>query len=287
MSGRDYRTGAPVAQGSPASASVIGLVGRDLNAPVFAELAEGLQHRIGEDRRVVLLASSHGDAGRLGEVLESLRSLSAEGVVVLGGVDRPDDVARCARRGLPVAVVGDCVRTPNVACVGFDRERAARVSVDHLAASRLRRIGMIGAPIGPRNSSPAERAFFAAVQAAGVEGAVVRADATVEGGGAALRDLVAGFRGVDGVVAHNDLMAIGVIREAADLGIRVPAEIAVVSAEEMGLGALVIPALTSVRPVRERLVEAVVTALGRLIEEPGLSPELVAVPVELVVRESA
>ncbi|MCE2513387.1 MAG: substrate-binding domain-containing protein [Acidimicrobiia bacterium] len=60
-----------------------------------------------------------------------------------------------------------------------------------------------------------------------------------------------------------------------------------VSADDMGLGALVIPALTSVRPIHEQLVEAVVTALGRLIEEPGLSPEPVAVPVELVARESA
>lgn len=273
--------------GSADRAGVVGLVGRDLNAPVFRQLAEGLQHGIGEDRRVVLLASSHGDGGRLGEVLESFWSLPSEGVVVLGGVDRPDDVSRFARRGLPVTVVGDCVHTPNVACVRFDAEMVARVSVDHMASSGRRRIGMIGAPIRSPGSNPTERGFLAAVEAAGVEGVIVRAEATVEGGGAALRDLLEGFRGVDGVVAHDDLMATGVIRGAADLGIRVPAQIAVVSVDDMGLGALAIPALTAVRPIRERLVEAVTTALRRLMDEPGLSPEPVVVPVELVVRESA
>ena len=268
-------------------AGVVGLVGRDLKSPVFAELADGLQHGIGEDRGVVLLASSHGDGGRLGEVLESFWSLPVEGVVVLGAVDRPDDVSRFARRGLPVVMVGDCVHTPNVACVGLDFEMVARVSVDHLTGSGLRRIGMIGPPIRPRGGSPTERGFLAAVEAAGVEGAIVRAEATIEGGGAALRDLIERFRGVDGVVAHDDLMAIGAMRGAAELGILVPTQIAVVSADDMGLGALVIPALTSVRPIHEQLVEAVVTALGRLIEEPGLSPEPVAVPVELVARESA
>lgn len=272
---------------SPGRAGVVGLVGRDLSTPVFAQLAEGLQHGIGEDRRVALLASSHGDAGRLGEVLESFWSLPAEGVVVLGAVDRPDDVSRFARRGLPVVVVGDCVPMPNVACVGFDVEMVARDSVNHLAASGLRRIGMIGPPIRSPGAGPTESGFLAAAEAAGVEGAIVRAEATVQGGGAALRDLIEGFPGVDGVVAHNDLMAAGVIREATDLGIRIPTQIAVISADDMGLGALMIPALTSVRPDRERLVEAVTAALGRLIDEPGVSPEPVAVPVEVVARESA
>lgn len=273
--------------GRAARAGIVGLVGSDLNAPVFAELADGLQHGIGEARRVVLLANSHGDGGRLGEVLESFWSLPVEGVVVLGAVDRPDDVSRFARRGLPVVMVGDCVHTPNVACVGLDFEMVARVSVDHLARSGLRRIGMIGPPIRSPGNSPTERGFLAAVEAAGVEGAIVRAEATIEGGGAALRDLMERFRGVDGVVAHNDLMATGFIRGAAELGIRVPARIAVISADDMGLGALVIPTLTFVRPIHEQLVGAVATALVRLIEEPGLRPEPVAVPVELVVRESA
>ena len=275
------------AQGSAARAGVVGLVGRDTNAPVFAELAEGLRHGIGRDRRIVLLASSQGDDGRLGEVLELFWSLSAEWAVVLGDVDRPDDVSRFAGRGSPVVVVGDCVPMPNVACVGFDHEMAAQLSVDHLAGSGLRRIGMIGPPIRSRGGGSSARDFLAAVEAVGVEGAIVRAEATVSGGGAALRDLIEGFPGVDGVVVHNDIMAAGVIREAADLGIRIPDQIAVISNDDMGLGALVIPALTCVRPVRQRLVEAVTAALGRLIDEPGSSSEPVVVPVELVVRGSA
>lgn len=284
MNGRRFR--ATTTSEPAAGAGIVGLVGRDLHTPAFAQLAEGLRHGMGEDGRIVLLASSGGDAGRLGEVLESFWSLPAEGVVVLAGADRPD-VSRFARRGLPVVVVGDCVPTPNVARVGFDVDMVARVSVNHLAASGLRRIGMIGPPIRSPGAGLSGSGFLAAVEAAGAEGAIVRAEATVSGGGAALRDLIEGFPGVDGVVAHNDLMAAGVIREAADLGVRVPTRIAVISADDMGLGALTIPALTSVRPVPERLIEAVTAALSRLIEEPGASPEPVAVPVEVVARESA
>ncbi len=275
---------APAGERFGAGAGVVGLVGRDLNTPVFVDLAEGLQHAIGDARRV-LLASWHGD--RLGEVLESFWSLPAEGVVVLGDVDRPDDVSRFARRGLPVVVVGDGVEVPNVARVILDPDMVARLPIDRLARSGRRRIGMIAPSHGSPGHSAGERDFLAAVDDAGLKGAIVRAQATVDGGGSALRGLIEGFPGMDGVVAHNDLMAVGAVREAADLGIRVPDQVAVISAEDMGHSGLVTPALTSVRPDNERLVEAVTSALGRLRDAPGLIPEIGVVPVELVVRQSA
>ena len=278
---------APAGRRAATVAGVVGLVGRELAAPVFAELAEGLQYNIRAGRRVVLLASSHGDAARLGEVLESLWSLPAAGVVVLGEVGRPDELARFAGRGLPVVVVGDRVEAPNVACVVLDLEMGARLSVDHLARSGRSRIGMIGPPTRSSERSLAASDFLAAVEAAGVRGAIVRAEASVEGGGTALRDLIEGFPGMDGVLAHDDLVAAGAIRETANLGIQVPAQLAVVSSDDTGRSLLVTPSLTSVRPVRDRLVEAVTSALGRLIDAPGRQPEPVVVPVELVVRESA
>ena len=92
---------------------------------------------------------------------------------------------------------------------------------------------------------------------------------------------------MDGVLVHNDFMAIGAIRAAIARGIRVPGDIAVVGADDTPVSALVTPALTTVRLDRNRLVEAVTSALGQLTDTPGRRPEPVVVPVELVVRESA
>ena len=266
---------------------IVGVVGHDLSAPSFVDFAEGLRHRIQEAGRVLLLASAEGDARQLSEVLDSLRSLHAEGVIVLGDVGWRARLAQFARHGPPVVVVGDCVEASNVACVGFDSEAAARLAVQHMAGTGRRRIGMIGLRHPPLGHSPSEQDFLAAAEAAGVHGATVRAEATVEGGGSGLRALLERFRGMDGVLAHSDLMAIGAIRAARARGIRVPGDIAVVGADDTGTSALVTPALTTVRFDRERLVEAVTDALDQLIGTPGQRPETVVVPVELVVRESA
>ena len=270
-----------------ASTGIVGVVGHDLSAPFFVEFAEGLRHRIQEAGRIPLLASAGGDARHLSEVLESLWSLPAEGVIVFGDIGWRAGLAHFARHGLPVVVVGDCVEASNVACVGFDSKAAARLAVEHMAGTGRRRIGMIGLRDLPPGQGPSEQDFLAAAEAAGVHGATVRAAATVEGGGAGLRALLERFRGMDGVLAHNDLMAIGAIRAAIARGIRVPGDIAVVGADDTPVSALVTPALTTVRLDRNRLVEAVTSALGQLTDTPGRRPEPVVVPVELVVRESA
>ena len=270
-----------------AGTGIVGVVGHDLSAPSFVEFAEGLRHRIQEAGRILLLASAEGDARQLSEVLESLWSLPAEGVIAIGDIGWRAGLAQFARRGLPMVVVGDCVEASNVACVGFDSEAVARLAVEHLAGTGRRRIGMIGLRDLPPGQSPSEQDFLAAAEAAGVHGATVRAEATVEGGGAGLRALLDRFRGMDGVLAHNDLMAIGAVRAAVARGIRVPGDIAVVGADDTGIGALVTPALTVVRFDRDCLIEAVTDALDQLIDTPGQRLETVVVPVELVVRESA
>ena len=277
----------PNTEETTAGTSIVGVVGRDLSAPALVDFAEGLRLRIQETGRILLLASAEGDARQLSEVLESLWSLNAEGVIVFGDIGWRARLAQFARHGPPVVVVGDCVEASNVACVGFDSEAAARLAVEHLAGTGRRRIGMIGLRDLPPGHGPSEQDFLAAAEAAGVHGATVRAEATVEGGGAGLRTLLERFRGMDGVLAHNDLMAIGAIRAAMAGGIGVPGDIAVVGAADTGISALVTPALTIVRFDRDRLIEAVTDALDQLIDTPGRRPETVVVPVELVVRESA
>ena len=277
----------PNTEKTTAGTSIVGVVGHDLSAPALVDFAEGLRLRIQETGRILLLASAEGDARQLSEVLESLWSLNAEGVIVFGDIGWRARLAQFARHGPPVVVVGDCVEASNVACVGFDSEAAARLAVEHLAGTGRRRIGMIGRRDPPPGHGPSEQDFLAAAEAAGVNGATVRAEATVEGGGAGLRTLLERFRGMDGVLAHNDLMAIGAIRAAMAGGIGVPGDIAVVGAADTGISALVTPALTIVRFDRDRLIEAVTDALDQLIDTPGRRPETVVVPVELVVRESA
>jgi LacI family transcriptional regulator len=90
----------------------------------------------------------------------------------------------------------------------------------------------------------------------------------------------------DAVVCANDQMAIGVLRAFAAGGVRVPEDIAVVGFDDIVLGSLYDPALTTVHQPMHMLGERACARLLDRIADPGLSPAVELLPTELVLRSS-
>src|SRR5438093_990794 len=99
-------------------------------------------------------------------------------------------------------------------------------------------------------------------------GLVAHGEFTVEGGRAALRELLRSAQRPTGVICSSDLMAVGVLQEAAAQGIRVPEELSVVGFDGIDATRWTNPALTTVEQPIEEIAETAVSALKSLIEEP-------------------
>ena len=185
-------------------------------------------------------------------------------------------------------VVGDVIEARNLASVLYDLEAGGRLAVEHLLNTGRRRIAVIDvAASSPGHRRRAHGVLQAFTEAATAASEVVRSSPTVEGGEAALEELLHERPDIEGVVAHNDLMAIGAIRAALARGLRVPEDVAVIGFDDIMISSLMRPALTTIRLDPGRLVQAVAVALHQLVDEPGHHLEPVVLPVELVVRESA
>jgi LacI family transcriptional regulator len=82
---------------------------------------------------------------------------------------------------------------------------------------------------------------------------LLRGDMTMESG----YDLVMGVRGTlreyDGIIALNDLMAIGAILAIREIGLRIPHDIAVVGYDDTDLASCMRPTLTTIHQPREEL----------------------------------
>jgi LacI family transcriptional regulator len=90
----------------------------------------------------------------------------------------------------------------------------------------------------------------------------------------------------DAVVCANDQMAIGVLRAFAAGGVRVPEDLAVVGFDDIALGSLYDPALTTVHQPMRMLGEHACARLLDRIADPALSPTVDLLPTELVLRSS-
>lgn len=87
------------------------------------------------------------------------------------------------------------------------------------------------------------------------------------------------------IFAVNDEMAAGVLAVAGDLGLRVPADVAVAGFDDSDLAGLVWPPLTTIRqPIFEFARIAVEMLISPRLDGP---PQVISLPVELVVRRSS
>jgi DNA-binding LacI/PurR family transcriptional regulator len=110
---------------------------------------------------------------------------------------------------------------------------------------------------------------------------------TPSGGYQALRALRALRSPPTAVFASTDVLAIGAIKAAADLGLRVPCDLSVVGFDDIPLAPFVVPSLTTVRqPVTEMAEIAVSQLLSMVGDEKFRAPAMQRLQPKLVVRAS-
>ena len=115
------------------------------------------------------------------------------------------------------------------------------------------------------------------------DGDVSRTWFGVDGGEVAGRELLG--RGATGIVCGSDLVAVGVARAAAQLGLAVPHQVSVIGFDGTDLTRYTAPALTTVRQDVPGLCAAAVQALLEPTAHPAGSGPVLFAP-ELVVRDS-
>ncbi|WP_337250081.1 substrate-binding domain-containing protein [Burkholderia aenigmatica] len=89
----------------------------------------------------------------------------------------------------------------------------------------------------------------------------------------------------DAVICYNDMIAAGFIKEAERLGIAIPHDVAVCGFDNLELGKLTSPTLTSIDTETERAGEVAMTTLLDALAGKSPAPHTM-LESRLVVRES-
>ena len=84
----------------------------------------------------------------------------------------------------------------------------------------------------------------------------------------------------------NDLMAIGALRAASDLGLRVPADLSVVGYDDIPLASYLVPRLTTSSKDMVRVGREAVKLLLARIRNPDRPHQRVKIQARFIIRES-
>lgn len=176
---------------------------------------------------------------------------------------------------------------PHETCVATnDREIAAEMT-SYLVALGHRHIAYITGH--PSHKAVANRfaGYRDGLRAAGLkysERLVVAGDNSFGSGEVAARKLLQRKQPPTAIFAANDDMAVGVIRVASEMGIRIPAELSVAGFDDIALARQVHPNLTTIRQPLMEMAERAATLLIEGREASGGAMEIV--PASLQIRQS-
>ena len=169
-----------------------------------------------------------------------------------------------------MVVLGGGGDLAGVPYVDGDNLGGTREAMEHLISLGHKRIGFAA---GPEHYLPTQlknAGRLAALQAAGLDSLdlVAHGHFAVEGGRSALRQLLARDDPPTGVICSSDLMAIGVLLEARQQGLRVPDDLSIVGFDGIDATTWSLPPLTTVEQPIEQIAETAIEALQTLIREP-------------------
>ena len=265
----------------------LGLLVTDITNPFYPQIVRAVEAAAHARGYGIVLANGGDDAARELEHLDLLVERRVDGIVIASSLMTRRHAERLHGTAVPVVLVNDTVAGSRLPTVTTAHRRGARLATEHLIGLGHQRIGHIGAPADHAASGQRRQGVRDALRAARLgEPLIAIGDGGVAGGARATEALIGSE--ITGIVAYNDLTAIGALRALRRAGIGVPESISVVGFDDIDLAAWTDPPLTTVRQPTDALgrwaVEHLVDLLAGQPVDDATGPVLLE-PV-LVVRDS-
>ncbi|MEW1723275.1 LacI family DNA-binding transcriptional regulator [Streptomyces sp. NPDC093109] len=274
------RTAEPVvAEGGTATVAV---VVPDIANPVFGAFVKAAQGAGWHRRQTVVLADTDLSPDREREVITHLRE-RADGLIVCSPRLEADEILDICGRTPAVLVNRE---TSGADCVIADAGHGMRQAAEYLAALGHRRIAYVQGMQRSWSNGHRVELIRRESERAGLELELLGWQAeTVAGGTAAAAGVMAS--GASAVIAHNDLMALGVIAGARALGLRVPDDLSVIGVDDIPFAEVSQPSLTSIAVPMAKAGALGTELLGQVLSGERSTPRLLRLPTQLIVRGSS
>jgi LacI family transcriptional regulator len=270
---------------------IFGLVVSEITNPFFPEIVQSFEDIAVQHNYEIMLTSTVHDPKRMELSVRRMIERRVEGVAVLTFGMEDSLLEHLRFRSVPLVFVDVGPRVPRISNIRINYQHGIRQAVQHLAALRHERIAFITGPLNLRSAKTRKDAFEESMREIGMRLAtewVIEGNHTMEGGMKALARLATLEPRPTAVMCSNDVTAVGVMREAFDLGISVPQDLSVIGFDDVRLTQFVIPPLTTVRMSQTELAKLAFQALLTEVERDVPSPTGTEYVLEtdLVLRKS-
>lgn len=270
--------------------STIGLVVGDMTDMALARFAVGVDQAARRAGHAILVVNLGLDRSGWARAVRALFEHRVDGIIAAAPELENEEEFGELLRSRVASVSLQHVPGGGVPVVGSSHREVGEIATEHLVRLGHTRIATICGPRDRRVVRSRLHGWQASLRDAGLRSGtelIAEGDWSAESGARCLQQLLERDRSISAVFVHSDLMAVGVLGVASELGVRVPEDLAVVSCDDMPWAGFLSPPLSSVRLPYTETGEEAVELLLKLLRGEEVEPRSVLLPVELMVRRSS
>jgi LacI family transcriptional regulator len=259
----------------------VGVLIPDLSNPYFPDVVKGIHNLATPSNYRLLIADSDGSPeDEISIIRDMLRQV--DGIILVSPRMSIDDLKSLENAQSPVVLINRMEPGVGLPSVGVDNFSAMSELIGHLASLGHKRIAFLS---GPKESWQQRERARAVLHASnfGISVEEIPTGGSIAAGVQAL-DLAMQAKPT-AAICFNDLVALGVLSRAAELGIRVPEDLSVTGFDDIEFSSFSNPPLTTIRSPQIALGEMAWKILeDQLSGKPGNHQPLMS--AEVVIRSS-
>ncbi|TJY41521.1 LacI family transcriptional regulator [Cohnella pontilimi] len=255
----------------------------------FYEFMRGVMAQLTRAGYDLLMAGGNNEREELETVTRLVRGGRIDGLLLLYSRIADPIIAFLHKEKVPFVLIGRSLDYENVLSVDNDNVQAAYDATKHLIAQGQRRIGFVSGPTHLAMTQDRLAGYTKALAEAGLpfkQGWVVEGEFLLESGYRAMASIMSQPEPPTALVVIDDFVAFGVLKGLAELGFRVPQDVAIVSFNNIALAELTMPPITSVDIGTYQLGYTASQMLLSTILQEQIQPRQL-IPHRLVIRESS
>ena len=268
--------------------NVIGLIVPDIGDSFSIQVMKGVNRAISE-LDFDLIAYTSGSIKKSSSAQRERHFVSLLNTSITDGVIIVTPAATTFSTRAPVVAVDPNTESPDCSSVSATNYAGAVAAMEYLISLGHRRIGFITGRADLDSGNQRLEAYQDTLRRANIPvdpALISRGDFTTETGCRCTRDLLALAERPTAIFAANDQSAIGAMRIAREINLRIPEDLSIVGFDNIPEAAYMNPALTTVDQFIDRMGYVATEMLIDLIRGKALENGQYKIPTQLVVRNS-
>jgi len=255
----------------------------------FYELIRGVLAQLTRSGYDMLMAGGSNEQEELDTVARLVRGGRIDGLILLYSRTSDPVIDFLRREKIPFALVGRSLDYDDVPSVDNDNVQASYDATKHLIAQGQTRIGFVSGPAKLAMTQDRMNGYKKALEEAGYPfkpNWVVEGEFLIESGYRAMASIMSQPEPPTALVVIDDVVAFGVLKGLAELGYRVPQDVAIVSFNNIALAELTMPPISSMDVGAYQLGYTASQLVLHMIQGYEITARQI-IPHRLVVRESS